>query len=167
MDEKNVNLRDMELPYVFNEELENEKQIGFIILSSDQTLPIEMYELINVPGVAVYEAKQAVVPLPPLLTKEVLAQQKEDISASAALINSRRMPDVVAYGCTSGAMGVGSNVIADMVHEAVPNAKVTDPLLAAIEALRVLQCSKVAFISPYPQGVNANMIAAFEEKHDE
>ena len=74
------------------------------------------------PGVAVYEAKQAVVPLPPLLTKEVLAQQKEDISASAALINSRRMPDVVAYGCTSGAMGVGSNVIADMVHEAVPNA---------------------------------------------
>ena len=96
MDEKNVNLRDMELPYVFNEELENEKQIGFIILSSDQTLPIEMYELINVPGVAVYEAKQAVVPLPPLLTKEVLAHPAPQRRRSCAAVPPLPPPTVRA-----------------------------------------------------------------------
>lgn len=157
------NLRDILLSYDFNPALKGEKQIGFIILSSDQTLPLEIRELIDVPGVVVYEAKQEVVAIPQLLTKEVLAQQKEHISGTASLINSRRKPDVVAYGCTSGAMGVGSNIIADMVHEALPEAKVTDPLLAAVKALRALNCHKIAFISPYPQGVNENMIAAFEE----
>lgn len=157
----NGNLQDIELSYVFNEKLKKEKQIGFIILSSDQTLPLEMREIIDVPNVVIYEAKQDVVAVPKLLTKEILAQQREHIAGSAALINSRRASDVVAYGCTSGAMGVGSDVIAEMIHTVLPNAKVTDPLLAAVVALKTLNCKRIAFISPYPKGVNENMVEAF------
>ncbi len=134
--------------------------LGFIILANDATLSYELHKILNIPKVSVYETRQEVSEYS-LLTKEALEGQKNYIANAAKTVNARQYADVVAYGCTSGAMALGNNVIAQEVHKYIPNAKVTNPLLGAIEAFRALDVKKVAFFSPYIEEVNNNVIKCF------
>lgn len=161
---KSITSRNMELEYSIDNGIGYRTHLGFIILANDQTLPYELHRLLDIPGVAIYESKQ-VIPVNPnaLLTKEVLESQKDYITNAARIINARREPDVVAYGCTSGAMTLGSDVVAGKINEVLPNAIVTNPLVASIEAFHTLRVRKVAFLSPYIPDVNNGVIRKFQE----
>ena len=159
---KNENLvetTDLVLDYCKDSGIAYRARIGVIILSCDQTLSYEVHQMLSIDGIAIDEAKQETKENP---DKEVsvdsLSLQRENIITSSRLINSREVPDVVAYGCTSGAMAMGNNTIAAMVREVFPDARVTDPLTGTMAALKVLRGKSIALISPYPKEVNDGMV---------
>ena len=46
--------------------------------------------------------------------------------------------DIVAYGCTSGTIAIGSNKIKEEINKSKPKAKVTTPITAALKAFKKL-----------------------------
>lgn len=157
-----MSLECVHLPYTVDSGIWDRVRLGFVVLANDQTLSYELHKLLDIPGVAIFESRQEVRSYK-ILNKEELAAQKGFISQAAKNINALYPPDVVGYGCTSGAMMLGNDGIAEEVHKFAPDAKVTNPLLAGIEALKVLKIKKLAFISPYIQEVNEGMIQRLNE----
>jgi maleate isomerase len=115
--------------------------------------------MLDISGVALYESRlPAARTSNELVTVEALSKLGSGIAASASQINSDRPPDVVAFGCTSGAMILGHDAVARSIHEVLPEAKVTDPLLSLKAALAALKTRRLCFISPYPHTIAMRMI---------
>lgn len=72
--------------------------------------------------------------------------------------------DMIAFGCTSAAMALGSEVVADKILSKRPGVKVTDPIQSTLNALEALKVKKLALLTPYIGEVNVN-IANYFEKH--
>jgi maleate isomerase len=60
---------------------------------------------------------------------------EREIASSAQLIRPGERPDVVAFGCTSGAIVIGDETIAARIHEVRPGIACTTPIKAAITGL--------------------------------
>ena len=67
------------------------------------------------------------------LTNETLAKMAEDITEVTKDILPDQKIDCVAYGCTSGTVAAGYDVIKEKVNLAKPEAKVTTPITATIK----------------------------------
>jgi maleate isomerase len=149
------------LPYTTDAGIGSKAHIGMVITSNDQTLPYEARNLLNIPGVALYESKVlSTRQRDAEISIEALGRLAEPIVAAVRQINTMHAPDVVAVGCTSGAMAIGPAVLRDKIKTVYPNAQATDPLTGLIQALRTLRARNICFISPYPPAVSEPMIAA-------
>ena len=69
------------------------------------------------------------------LTNETLAKMADDITEVSKDILPDQKIDCVAYGCTSGTVTAGYDVIKKKVNLAKPEEKVTTQITAAIKAL--------------------------------
>ncbi len=65
--------------------------------------------------------------------------------------------DVVAYGCTSGAMVIGPENVHARIHEARPGVACTTPMEAAAAAFRALGAKRICLIAPYVDAINRSM----------
>lgn len=65
--------------------------------------------------------------------------------------------DVVAYGCTSGGMVIGTENVHARIHEARPEVACTTPMEATFAALRALGAKRICFIPPYNDEINRSM----------
>jgi len=149
------------LPYNTDAGIGFTAHIGMVITSNDQTLPYEARNLLNIPGVALYESKLlSTRPRDGELNFEALSRLAEPIVAAVRQINTMRAPDVVAVGCTSGAMAIGPAVLRDKIRTVYPEAKTTDPFTGLIQSLRTLGAKRICFISPYPPAVSDRMTEA-------
>lgn len=128
--------------------------IGFINLSGDQTIEYEAHKILDIPGIALYATR---VFNPSIVTAENLIKMEGRITDAARLINTVYPPNVVAFGCTSGAMVIGQDKVAEKVREAVPSAKVTDPMTAVVAAFSELGVRRIALITPYSQTITDQM----------
>lgn len=88
-----------------------------------------------------------------------------DIAASAAALMPDDDLDVLAFGCTSAAMMLGSDMIAADIRKHKPDAIVTDPIASVLAGLKALNAQRVAVITPYIGEVNAG-IADYLEARD-
>ncbi len=87
----------------------------------------------------------------------------EDIAISAAGLMPDDPLDVLAFGCTSAAMALGSDKVAADIRKHKPNVIVTDPIASVLTGLRALGAKRVAVITPYIGEVNIG-IADYLEK---
>ena len=153
----------IQLPFQTDEGIGFQARIGFIVLSGDQTIEYEMRRLLDVRGVAVYTSRLF---NPSVVTAENLAKMEGRITEAAQLINTVWPPHVVAFGCTSGAMVIGEQKVAEKVKEAWPEAEVTDPMTSAFAALDALGARRVALLSPYPSEMTNKMSQYLGRKYD-
>ncbi len=72
--------------------------------------------------------------------------------------------DCVVYGCTSGTIAAGYDAIKKKINLAKPEAKVTTPSSAAINALKKMKISKIAIFTPYSKALNDEVIDYFKKK---
>jgi maleate isomerase len=84
------------------------------------------------------------------VTKDILPDQKIDC---------------VAYGCTSGTIAAGFDVIEKNVKLAKPQAKVTTPITSAIKALKAFNVSKISVFTPYTKSINDSVINYFNKEN--
>ena len=78
----------------------------------------------------------------------------KDIATSAAGLMPDDPLDVLAFGCTSAAMTLGSDKIAADIRENKPDVIVTDPIASVLAALQAFRAKRIAVITPYIGEVN-------------
>ena len=99
------------------------------------------------------------------LTNETLAKMAEDITEVTKDILPDQKIDCVAYGCTSGTVAAGYDVIKKKVNLAKPEAKVTTPITSAIKALKVLGIDKISIFTPYTKTINDSVVNYFKKEN--
>lgn len=129
--------------------------IGLLVLSSDQTIEHE-FGLVReaLAGVAIYASR---VQNDTRITPETLKAMEERLAPAADLILPGTPLDVIAYGCTSGAMTIGPDKVAERVHSVRPEAAVTDPVTAATAGFHSLGVKRLALLTPYTRDINLAM----------
>lgn len=139
------------LPFKMDEGLMARAAIGLIVLSIDQTMEYEWRRIINLPGVAFFESR---IPCPPDITPERLMEMQKDITAGTELLLPGLDLDVVAFGCTSGAIVIGEEEVFAQIRKARPGIACTTPITAAMEGFKALNVKRIALLTPYVESVN-------------
>ena len=99
------------------------------------------------------------------LTNETLAKMAEDITEVTKDILPDQKLNCVAYGCTSGTVAAGYDVIKKKVNLAKPEAKVTTPITSAIKALKLLGINKISIFTPYTKTINESVANYFVKEN--
>lgn len=147
----------MDLHYELDHGFGAQGRLGLIVLSTDETLENEARRLLAGKPVSLLHSR---IRSEPEVTPAALRMMEGRLGDSAALLPEGL--DVVGYGCTSGAMVIGPDRVARLVGAAQPGARVTNPLSAAIAALRAVGARRIALLTPYVASVNTPLRAAFE-----
>ena len=134
-------------------------RIGLIAPASDILIERDFWRMGLAAGADIYTTR---VPLEMPLTPENLRKLGDGITAAAGLLLPDSEIDAVVFGCTSGSAVIGSEVVASLVHAAIPSVQVTNPALSAVEAFRHLACSRIAFVAPYTPDVAQITAGVFE-----
>ncbi len=101
------------------------------------------------------------------LTSENLIKMSSTITQTSEDILPNEKLDCVVYGCTSGTIAAGYDTIKKKINIAKPEAKVTTPSTAAINALKKMNISKLAIFTPYSKSLNDDVIEYFKNKNFE
>ena len=101
------------------------------------------------------------------LTNETLKKMADDIPKVVEDILPDQKLDCVAYGCTSGTIAAGYENIKKKVNIAKPEAEVTTPSTAAINALKKMKIKKIAIFTPYSKVLNDEVIDYFKSENFE
>lgn len=129
--------------------------IGLIVLATDHTIEHEWRVMLGgIDGVAFYESR---IMNSISITPETLKEMEAGLTQATALIRPGERIDVMAYGCTSGAMVIGDDNVAARIREARPDVPCTTPMKAAIAGLKALNCRRVALLTPYVDRINQMM----------
>lgn len=140
-----------QMPFELDQGAPEKAALGLITLANDLSIEPEIATFLPREGVALYANR---IPFANATTVESLRAMEQDIHDTAALINPGERLDVIIFGCTSGTMTIGDEVVAARIHEARPDVKTTDPITAGITGLTRLGCRRVAVLTPYIDEVN-------------
>jgi len=142
------------MPYELADEIGYRARIGLVVLASDRTIEHEFRKMLDLPGVAFYESR---IFNDAEITPESLAKMEGRIAGSVDLIMPGDPLDVVAYGCTSGAMVIGPENVHARIHESRPGVACTTPMEATAAAFRALGAKRICLIAPYVDAINRSM----------
>ncbi|WP_172297668.1 Asp/Glu racemase [Pseudoruegeria sp. HB172150] len=134
------------------------KQIGLVILQSDETIELDFRKL--VPDSV--ELLVSRVPSGNDVTPETLAEMEQHLATAAALFPRTVRFDAVAYGCTSGTAQIGPGEVAAQIRNGTVTAAVTEPVSALIAACGALGIGRLALISPYVAPVSDRIRAVLD-----
>lgn len=140
------------LPCSHDEQPAERAMIGLITLATDPVIEEEMRRYLPVPGVGIYANR---IPMATRVDLSTLGAMADDIAEAARLILPSDDLDVIVYGCTSGAMTIGPERVAELIHQVKPKAAVTNPITAGLTGLKALGARRIAVITPYIDEVNA------------
>ena len=101
------------------------------------------------------------------LTSENLIKMSGTITEISKDILPNEKLDCVVYGCTSGTIAAGYENIRKKVNLAKPEAKVTTPSTAAVNALKKMKIKKIAIFTPYSKALNDEVIEYFKKENFE
>ncbi|MEX2408848.1 MAG: Asp/Glu racemase [Rhodovibrionaceae bacterium] len=154
-------IRKIGMPYELDEGLGARARIGLIVLATDQTVEHEFRQIITpLEGVAFYESR---IKNAQQITEETLAEMEKGITPCTEVIMPGCHLDVVAYGCTSGAMVIGDQRVGECTRAARPGIAYTTPMKSAYAAFEALGAKSIAYIAPYSESLCVRMCEEIEE----
>jgi len=141
-------------------------RIGMIVLATDHTIEFEWRQIMDAAArlhgssdaIALYAARILNVPS---ITPESLRDMESRIALTADLLLPGMPFDVIAYGCTSASMLIGTDRVRARVHETRPGVAVTDPVTAACAAFEALGVQRLAMLTPYIAPINDQLRRGF------
>ena len=137
-------------------------RIGLITLGSDFRIEKDFNNLIYGKDIDLYVNR---IHCYNPLTNETLSKMADDITEVTKDILPGQKLDCVAYGCTSGTVAAGYDIIKEKVNLAKPEAKVTTPITAAIKALNKLDINQISIFTPYTKTINNSVVDYFEKEN--
>ena len=129
-------------------------KIGVIALSTDFTIEQDYRSICHQIPVDIFVNR---IPFENPLNHENYLKMANHISDVSEQILPSQHIDIIAYGCTSGTIAIGSKKIKEEVNKTKPNAKVTTPITAALKAFKQLGLKNIAVLTPYPKDVNVTV----------
>lgn len=136
-------------------------RIGLLVLATDLAIEQDVSRFAAIDGVDVVVSR---MPMSTRVTKETLAALEHEVVAATERLVSWASFDAIAFGCTSGAIAVGAETLETMIRSVKPGVAVCNPIDAALEALDVLACRRVALLTPYVAEVNKTLEAYFDDR---
>lgn len=149
------------LPYSVDDGIPERAAIGLIVLGTDQTMEYEFRNVFPEDGIGLYHAR---IHNDPQITPETLAAMEERIPATTRLLLQGLPLDVIAFGCTSGAMVIGEDNVFARIREVRPEVACTTPVTAAFAAFDALDAKRIAVLTPYGRAVNERLQAYIEAR---
>jgi len=134
-------------------------RLGLVVLQSDLTVEDELryyYEGLHVSLLA------SRIPFAAAVTVESLKTMEGHLVKSMSLFPPEAQFDCVGYGCTSASLHIGSAKVAALCQSARPCAYATNPMQAAVSAMRHIKIGRLAFIAPYSPDVSQSMVDELE-----
>ena len=101
------------------------------------------------------------------LTSENLKKMSNSITEISDDILPNEKLDCVVYGCTSGTIASGYSTIKKKINLAKPEAKVTTPSTAAVNALKRLGLKRISIFTPYSKVLNDEVVDYFKKENFE
>lgn len=148
-------------PFTLDDGIASRAAIGLVVLATDNTIEHEWRHMLRLDGVAFYEARMF---NSPDINPQTLASMEKDIAACTALIRPGERIDVVAFGCTSGAMVIGEENVFRRIREARAQVACTSPITAALAAFAALKVRRIALLTPYVRSVSDWMATYIRER---
>ena len=137
---------------------EQNPRIGLIALATDFMIEKDFIQIIKDKKIDFFVNRiQSYNPL----TKENLIKMSDKVTEVTKNILPDEDIDCVVYGCTSGTIAAGYDVIEKKVLAAKPNTKLTTPSSAVIKALKKLKIKKLAIFTPYSKTLNDEILKYF------
>ncbi len=99
------------------------------------------------------------------LTSENLIKMSNTITEVSKDILPNEKLDCVVYGCTSGTIVAGYDSIKNKIKLAKPDAKVTTPSTAAVNALKKMNINKISIFTPYSKKLNDEVVDYFKKEN--
>ncbi len=142
------------LAFTLDSGISERAAIGLIVLATDHTIEYEWRRMLALDGVAFYESR---IMNSSTITPETLAEMERDLTQATAVIRPGQKMDVIAYGCTSGAMVIGEENVWQRIRQARPGIACTSPITGALAAFRSLKAKRIALLTPYIARINHMM----------
>lgn len=149
------------LPFATDSGIGARANIGLLVLETDQTIEDEFRAIWPRDGVALYAAR---LHNDPNITPETLMEMKAEIPPTAKLLPFSVDFNVIAFACTSGALVIGEETVAELVRDVKPGVKVTDPVTAARAAISSMGVKRVALLTPYVKEINVRLRNSLVER---
>ena len=140
----------------------NNPRIGLIALGSDFRIEKDFNNLIYGRDIDLYVNR---IHCYNPLTIKTLAKMADDITEVTKDILPDQKLDCVAYGCTSGTVAAGYDLIKEKVNLAKPEAKVTTPITSAVKALNMFGINKISIFTPYTKMINESVVNYFKKEN--
>jgi len=99
------------------------------------------------------------------LTSENLIKMSNTVTEVSKDILPNEKLDCVVYGCTSGTIAAGYENIKNKINQAKPEAKVTTPSTAALNALKKMNINKISIFTPYSKALNDEVLNYFKKEN--
>ena len=99
------------------------------------------------------------------LTSENLIKMSNTVTEVSEDILPNEKLDCVVYGCTSGTVAAGYENIKNKINKAKPEAKVTTPSTAALNALNKMNIKKISIFTPYSKTLNDDVVNYFKKEN--
>lgn len=147
------------LPFTTARAIGARARIGLVVLATDYTIEHEFRNMITLAGVDVYHAR---IENSPAITPETLRAMGPKITSTAELLLPGDKVDVLAFGCTSASIVLGSDFVAGKLNAAKPDTPTTNPAFAAFAAFRALGARRIGVLTPYERSVNDLVQGALE-----
>lgn len=125
--------------------------IGLIELSTEIVMQAEMRAFIPGLDPGLYTTRVRFSDHPDV---NGLAEMEGHLADAAALLPGSEWLDAIVFGCTSGSVIISPERIAELAGRNHPGVPVLTPITAVVAGLNVMNCKRIAIVTPYPREVN-------------
>jgi len=140
---------------------ETNPRVGLIALASDFTIEKDFVNIIRDKNIDFFVNRiESYNPL----TRENLIKMSEKVTEVTKDILPDQDLDCVVYGCTSGTIAAGHEIIEKKIKLAKPKANVITPNTAAIKALKKMKIKKIFLFTPYSKKLNDEVLEYFKSE---
>ena len=137
-------------------------RVGLIVLATDVMIEKDFLKVFS--GVSADLFVNRITNYNPV-TAENLKKMTNNITSVTENILPGEKIDCVVYGCTSGTIVSGYDSIKKKINIAKPDASVTAPSTAALNALKKKNIKKISIVTPYIKSVNDDVVNFFKKNH--
>ena len=134
-------------------------RVGLIVLATDVMIEKDFLKVFS--GISADLFVNRITNYNPV-TAENLKKMTNNITSVTENILPGEKIDCVVYGCTSGTIVSGYDNIKKKINIAKPDALVTAPSTAALNALKKKNIKKISIVTPYIKSVNDDVVNFFK-----
>ena len=137
-------------------------KVGLIVLATDFMIEKDFIDVTKGMGIDLFVNR--IHTYFPLTSENLIKMSNTLTEVSKDILPDEKL-DCVVYGCTSGTIAAGYDSIKKKIELAKPEAKVTTPSTAAINALKKMNVSKVSIFTPYSKKLNDEVVDYFKKEN--
>ncbi len=153
-----MNLKKIKLQFI----KKTNPKVGLIVLATDVMIEKDFLKVFKEVSVDLFVNR--ITNYNPV-TAENLKKMINNITSVTENILPGEKIDCVVYGCTSGTIISGYDNIKKEIKKAKPNASVTAPSTAALNALKRKNINKISIVTPYIKSVNDDVVNFFKNNN--